>query len=101
MPSDSYHESHIKKLLDPEYSSLYIETSLEETIKDRNITAFLRALRNVLEAADRRQTTVSEVYLLREHVYQTLLKKQNLTVEEAAFALKEVGIIPEAGLVEA
>ncbi len=101
MPSDSYHESHIKKLLDPEYSSLYIETSLEETIKDRNIMAFLRALRNVLEAADRRQTTVSEVYLLREHVYQTLLKKQNLTVEEAAFALKEVGIIPEAGLVEA
>lgn len=99
MPSDSYHESHIKRLLDPEYSSLYIETALEETIKDGDMRAFLRALKNALEAAEKRQELVLEIYKSRERIYRALLERESLTIEAAISELAAVGITPEAGLI--
>lgn len=95
MPSRSYHEFIIKDLLDPEYSSLYIQISLEETIKDRDLRAFKRALNNALEAAYKRQTPVAEIYASRQQVYRKLLELETLTVEAAEEALKTVGIVPE------
>lgn len=95
MPSDSYHKSHIEKLLDPEYSSLYIETALEETIKDGDMRAFKRALSNVLEAADRREEPVSDLNRSRQKVYSALLDTEDFTIELAISELETVGIVPE------
>lgn len=95
MPTDSYHDSFIKRLEDPEYSSIYIETALEEVIKDREIVFFRMALENVLEAAEQRRTPISEIHLSRQQVYRDLLDMQNLTIETAESVLETVGIVPE------
>ncbi|MEM8503627.1 MAG: hypothetical protein AAF716_10805 [Cyanobacteria bacterium P01_D01_bin.1] len=100
MPTDSYHDSHIQKLLDPQYSSLYMETCLEETIKDGNIRAFRRALDNVLEAAEKRTEAVSAVYLARQRVYRELSDCEELTIDLAMSALEAVGIVPQLEPVE-
>ena len=95
MPTKSYREDFLKKLEDPDYSSLYIETAIEETIKDGDIRAFQRALRNVLEAAENRKESVLDIYQSRQCVYQALSEKKDLTVAVAKTALETVGIVPQ------
>ena len=80
---------------------MYIETALEETIKDGDMRAFKSALTNVLEAAKNRQESIFEPYVLREGVYRKLLEDQTLTLEAAIFTLETVGITPEADMPKA
>ena len=94
MPTKCYREGFLKKLEDQEYASLYVETALEETIKDGDIRAFQSALNNVLEAAEKRQKDTKEIYLGRQCVYRELLSHKALTIEIAEAALKQVGIVP-------
>lgn len=50
MPTKSYLDDHLKRLLDPEYASLYLAASFSEALEDGYIDGFLLALKNVVEA---------------------------------------------------
>jgi hypothetical protein len=50
MPTKSYQEGLLQRLSIPEYAAQYLKASLDETLKDGNMEAFLLALMNVVEA---------------------------------------------------
>ncbi|MGB3293262.1 MAG: hypothetical protein WBB01_09770, partial [Phormidesmis sp.] len=92
MPTDSYHDDLIDRLgEDPEYASLYLQTVLSEALEDGYMDAFPLALRDVLEATKNRQNTLSEIDILRQHLYKLLSKANSLTPEVTIAALEAVG----------
>lgn len=96
MPSVSYQDGLIKKLSnDPEYASLYLETSFEETLKDGYVDGFLLGLEDVVEAAQNRKGTASETNILRQRLYHLLVEKEAHTLETIISPLKEVGLTYE------
>ena len=93
MPSVSYRDGLMEKLSkDPEYASLYLETSFEEALKDEYVAGFLLGLEDVVEAAQNRKGTASETDTLRQQLYHLLSKQETHTLETIISALKEVGL---------
>lgn len=97
MPSYNYRESKIERLIeeDPEYTSMYLEYSFSEAIKDGFVGGFLVALEDVVKAASRRQGEASEEDILRQRLYHKLNSQESHTVETITSALEEVGLTHE------
>ncbi len=96
MPSVSYRDDLIKRLSkDPEYASLYLETSFEEALKDGYVDGFLLGLEDVVEATQNRNSTASETDILRQRLHHILNKKETHTLNTIISALKEVGLTHE------
>ncbi|MEL6489566.1 MAG: transcriptional regulator [Cyanobacteria bacterium J06634_6] len=96
MPSDSYRESKLQKLMeDPEYASMYLEYSLCEAMEDGFIGGFLVGLEDVVEAANRRQCEASKEDVLRQKLHNKLTTLENPTLESIISTLEEVGLTRE------
>ena len=92
MPSDSYRESKLKKLIDPLYASAALECSFEEAQKDGFVGGFLVCLEDVVEAASRRQRELSHEDVLRQQLYQKLNGHENPNLETITAFLQELGL---------
>lgn len=96
MPSDSYREWKIERLLqDPEYASMCLEYSFSEATRDGFVGGFLISLEDAVEAARRRQGEASEEDILRRQLHHKLNAQENHTVETITSALEEVGLTCE------
>jgi DNA-binding phage protein len=95
MPTKSYLDDHLERLLDPEYASLYLAASFSEALEDGYVDGFLLALKNVVKAASDRQEEPSETDILRQRLYQSLSKSENLTTDAITAALKAIGLTCE------
>lgn len=93
MPTDSYRDDLIKRLIeDPEYASLYLKTVLSEALEDGYMDAFPLALKDVIEATENRQDVLSEVDVSRKRLYELLSEQKSLTPEATVSALEAVGL---------
>ncbi|MDJ0899727.1 MAG: hypothetical protein QNJ55_13040 [Xenococcus sp. MO_188.B8] len=50
MPTKDYQTDLLKRLANPAYVAQYLKAALNETLADGNKTAFLLALKNVVDA---------------------------------------------------
>lgn len=101
MPTKSYRDDHMKRLLDPEYASLYLAVSFSEALEDGYVDGFLLALKSVVEAASHRQSESSETDILRQRLYQSLSTSKDLTTDAISEELKVVGLTCELQAVPA
>lgn len=64
-------------LTDPKEAAVYLNTALEEYDKDKDIEAFLLALRTVTEANGGISELAKKTNLNRQHLYRTLSSRGN------------------------
>ena len=67
MPTKDYQTDLLKRLAHGEYAALYLKAAFDETLVDGNKSAFLLALKNVVEATGAMQTVVNEAHISRQH----------------------------------
>lgn len=92
MPTRDYQTDLLKRLTDPNYAAQYLKAAFDETLKDWNKTAFLLALKNVVEATRTIQTVANEANISRQHLYRILSEEGNPTLETLTSILSAVGI---------
>jgi probable addiction module antidote protein len=93
MPTKSYREDLLKRLANPEYAALYLKASLDETLEDGNMEAFLLALKDVIDAkGEPVQGIASDADISRQHLYRLLNGTGNPTLETLSAVLQAVGI---------
>ena len=73
----NFREYLIEELKDPEEAVSYLNTALDEYEKDKDIEAFLLALRSVAEAKGGIRELSNKTKLNRQHLYRTLSHKGN------------------------
>ena len=67
MPTKDYQTDLLKRLAHGEYAAQYLKAAFDETLVDGNKSAFLLALKNVVEATGAMQTVVNEAHISRQH----------------------------------
>ncbi|MEL6350190.1 MAG: transcriptional regulator [Cyanobacteria bacterium J06627_28] len=93
MPSYSYRKAQVEKLIaDADYTSLYLEVSFSEALKDGFVGGFLIALENAVEASNRRESKPTKADILRQQLYDELNPQEDLTIETVKSVLKKVGL---------
>ncbi|MEM9907022.1 MAG: transcriptional regulator [Cyanobacteria bacterium P01_D01_bin.44] len=92
MPVKSYRDDQLKRLSDPEYSAQYLKVSLDETLKDGHMEAFLLALKNVVDATGAVQKVASDAGISRQHLHRLLGGNGNPTLETTISILNAVGL---------
>jgi DNA-binding phage protein len=93
MPTKSYQEGLLQRLSIPEYAAQYLKASLDETLIDGNMEAFLLALKNVIDAkGEPVQEIAADADISRQHLYRLLNGTGNLTIETLSSVLQAVGI---------
>jgi probable addiction module antidote protein len=92
MPTKSYREDLLKRLTNPEYAALYLKASLDETLEDGNMEAFLLALKDVVDARGAVQAIASDAEISRQHLYRLLNGTGDPTLETLSAVLQAVGI---------
>ena len=95
--SVSYQELKAKRLQNPEYAKLYLETALEDTRQDGNSDVFLLAIQDVLEAHDlleengENNNTQTDMNPIEQNRDPSILKKSRLGIETVDHALHSIG----------
>jgi probable addiction module antidote protein len=92
MPTKDYQTDLLKRLANPEYAAHYLKTAFDETLADGNKTAFLLALKNVVNATGTMQTMANEAKISRQHLYRMLSEEGNPTLETLTSVLQAVGM---------
>jgi probable addiction module antidote protein len=92
MPTKSYREDLLERLANPEYAASYLKASLDETLEDGNMEAFLLALKDVVDAKGAVQAIASDADISRQHLYRLLNGTGNPTLETLSAVLQAVGI---------
>ena len=92
MPTKDYQTDLLKRLADPNYAAQYLKLAFDETLADGNRSAFLLALKNVIEATGTIQTVAGEANISRQHLYRMLSEEGNPTLETLTSVLSAVGI---------
>jgi probable addiction module antidote protein len=92
MPVKNYQDSLLQRLSNPEYAALYLKTALDETLLDKNMEAFLLALKNVVDANGAVQEIATDADISRQHLYRLLNGSGNPTLETLSAVLHAVGL---------
>jgi probable addiction module antidote protein len=93
MPTRSYQDGLLKRLSNSEYAAQYLKASLDETLLDGNMEAFLLALKNVIDAkGEPVQDIAADADISRQHLYRLLNGTGNPTIETLSSVLQAVGI---------
>lgn len=95
MPTENYRKEKLKRLKDTEYASVYLSTSLEQTLSDENYEAFFLALRDVIEARQSVQKIAAKIGVTRQHLYLLLSGKGNPTLQTLNSLLKALDLTIE------
>jgi probable addiction module antidote protein len=97
MKLKDYREDLLKRLSDPAYAAGY----LEETLASADGTAFLIALKDVVDAGGGVGAIAKEAKLTRPSLYKVLSKNGNPTLETLQQILKPLGLRVSVALDEA
>lgn len=73
----SYKEDVLKRLQDPEFARVYLETAFEFYQEDRDTNALLLAMKDVAEAQGGIGKLAKKTTISREHLYDILASKHN------------------------
>jgi probable addiction module antidote protein len=92
MPTKDYQEDLLKRLSNSEYAAQYLKAAFDETLSDGNRSAFLLALKNVVDATAAMQTVANEAKISRQHLYRMLSDEGNPTLETLTSVLRAVGM---------
>lgn len=82
----------LDELKNPECAREYIRISLEETRKDGNRRAFLRALRNVVDARGGIVNLAERTHKSTSTLYKAMSEDGNPRLDTLEFILAEVGL---------
>lgn len=93
----SYKEDLNRRLRDPEYAAEY----LAQVLAEKDNTAFLIALKDVVEAGGGMGSLAGRVGLKRPSLYKILSKNGNPTLETLQEILKPLGLRVSVALKEA
>ncbi len=63
MPTKDYQTDLLKRLANSEYAAQYLKAAFDETLTDGNKSAFLLALKNVVDATREMQTVVKNAHI--------------------------------------
>ncbi len=61
----------MKRLANADYAAQYLKIAFDEALIDGNKSAFLLALKNVIDANGGMQTLENEAKISHQHLYQT------------------------------
>ena len=92
MPTQDYRIDLLKRLTNPEYAAQYLKAAFDETLADGNKSAFLLALKNVVEATEEIRTISKEASISCQHLYRILSEEGNPTLETLTSLLQAVGM---------
>ena len=92
MPTKSYREGLLERLVDTNYASQYLKSALDETLQDGDMKAFLLALKNIVDATESVQVIASKADISRQHLHRLLSGQGNPTIETLASVLDAVGL---------
>ncbi|MBM3633092.1 MAG: putative addiction module antidote protein [Alphaproteobacteria bacterium] len=67
-----FKEALLEDLKDPQYAQTYLSVALEEYEKDKDVSAFLMALRDVVEAKGGITKLAEKTHLNRQSLYKSL-----------------------------
>lgn len=82
---------HIELLENQKRAKLYLTTALREFEKDKNVEAFLLALRDIAEAQGGLSKLSHRTELNRQNLYKALSKNGNPKLETIGIILKGLG----------
>lgn len=97
--SVSHDEAMVAELREnPEYAEIYLQTALEEIYEEGGVSAFLTALRRVVEARGGIGEIAKKSGLSRQQLYRTLSKNGNPTITTLTEITRAAGVrlIPHA-----
>ncbi|ORC29589.1 putative addiction module antidote protein [Marispirochaeta aestuarii] len=77
---------------DSNESSLYLEAALEEYEHDGNLSAFLKAIRTVVDAQGGMTILAEKTELNRQHLYRSLSETGNPTIRTLNAVLLALGL---------
>jgi probable addiction module antidote protein len=92
MPTKDYQADLLKRLANSEYAAQYLKAAFDETLADGNKSAFLLALKNVVDATSPMQTVANEAKISRQHLYRMLSEEGNPTLETLTSVLRAIGM---------
>ena len=92
MPTKSYREDLLKRLSDSNYACQYLKVAFDEMLQDGNKSAFLLALKNIVEAKCSVQEVASNAEISRKDLHLLLSGQDNPTIETLAYFLQAVGL---------
>lgn len=67
-----FKDALLEDLKDPEYAQTYLSVALEEYEKDKDVSSFLMALRDVVEAKGGITKLAEKIHLNRQSLYKSL-----------------------------
>lgn len=79
MPTKDYQTNLLQRLTNPEYIAQYLKAAFDETLADGNKSAFLLALKNVVEATEAMQTVANEAHIYKKYDNTVLDKTQEIS----------------------
>lgn len=88
MKLKNYRDDLLKELKDPEFAAAY----LEEVIESGDKTAFLIALRDVVEAGGGMSVVARHAHIQRQSLYKALSERGNPTFTTLRDILKPLGL---------
>ena len=92
MATEDYQTDLLKQLANSEYAAQYLKAAFDETLADGNKSAFLLALKNVVDATGEMQTVVNNAHISPQKLSQILSEEENPTLETLTSVLHKVGI---------
>ncbi|MBX2822855.1 MAG: putative addiction module antidote protein [Rhodothermaceae bacterium] len=92
-PSRPWDEVVIELLVDPEEARLYLETAIEEYLKDGNHAVFLTCLRHVVDAQMGMSELAKRTGKSRQHLYAALSEEGNPRLDTILAILNAVGVL--------
>ncbi len=98
--SKPFREIELELLKDPEQAREYLRISLEETRKDGNRAAFLRALRNVVDARGGIVELSKRTEKPTSSLYKTISEEGNPRLETLDLILRDIGLQLSVDLVD-
>lgn len=98
--SKPFRETELALLKDPEKAREYLRISLEETRKDGNRAAFLRALRTVVDARGGIPEISNRLDKAPSTLYHAISENGNPGLDTIDLILKDIGLQLSVDLVE-
>ncbi|RJP23335.1 MAG: transcriptional regulator [Candidatus Omnitrophota bacterium] len=98
--SKPFRDIELELLKDPEKAREYLCISLEETRKDGNRTAFLRALRTVVDARGGIAELAKRTEKPTSSLYKTISEEGNPRLDTLDMILKDIGLELSVDFVE-
>lgn len=92
MPTKDYKTDLLKRLANPDYAAQYLKAAFDETLVDGNQSAFLLALKNVIEAKETVKNVADNTNISHENLYRILNEEESPTLATLTSVFNAIGI---------